>query len=236
MGRLFAHLFLLSGVSVLWTIPTEIQFYVIFVGLWWLFQKPPLLLFWLMALILVILFFAGFPRPVGRIKGVYIDISIISCLPYFLSGTLLGVVYSKWQVAKEQQSAWYLLVLIIIPLLFPNLFKHLFGHKNGLWRNVAVLFSVSFVFFSLLFLVPDDHWLLCNKLGDFLGQISYSLYLLHLPILLALSSYFQNGSFVLGGIFSYFVIFISLTLLSAYASFKFLENPSRTLLKSIKFS
>lgn len=37
VNSLISHLFLLSGVSVLWTIPTEIQFYILFIPLCWLF-------------------------------------------------------------------------------------------------------------------------------------------------------------------------------------------------------
>ena len=224
---LLSHLFMFSGVSVLWTIPPEIQFYALFIPLWWLYSKRPELLFFLVGLVIFILFFADLPRPTGKKFGFYIDVSILRSLPYFLFGMMLGLLYSRW--TPKRKSHYMVLVLVFIPLLYPKIFLFITGYEHRIWQDLSILLCMGWVFFVLVFFVPDDNWILANKVGDFLGKISYSLYLLHMPVLLALKPQLTNITY-------FFVVFILLSISIAYLSFKLIENPSRKLVREIGFS
>ena len=224
---LLSHLFMLSGVSVLWTIPPEIQFYALFIPLWWLYSKRPELLFFLVGLVIFILFLADLPRPTGKKFGFYIDVSILRSLPYFLFGMMLGLLYSRW--TPKRKSHYMILVLVFIPVLYPKIFESITGYEHRIWQDLSILLCMGWIFFTVIFLVPDDNWILANKVGDFLGKISYSFYLLHMPILLALKP--QITSYI-----HLFVVFMLLSISIAYLSFKFIESPSRRLVRKIGLS
>jgi peptidoglycan/LPS O-acetylase OafA/YrhL len=105
--------------------------------------------------------------------------------------------------------------------LFPQIFKAIMGFQHDLWGDVGVLLVMGFVFFSLVFLVPNDHRFLVNHLGDFLGKISYSLYLLHEPVLWQAKQLPVQNTWLL------LVIFLSLSVLVAALSYFLFENPAR---------
>lgn len=224
---LFSHIALLSGTSVLWTIPAEIQFYLIFVFLWWFWRKRQAQLFLLISLLMVALIFLDFPRLMGNLYGIPYDTSLIRSLPYFLMGLIFGQLYVKWKTPDNLSSRIFVLSLLLIPTLYPKIFFLITGHNHDMWRDVGVLFSVSLVFFLITFLVPDDDPLVSNRIGDFLGKISYSIYLLHLPILWQIKS--QTIKFPL----LFLPIFLLLTIVISYISHLRIENFSRLAIRAI---
>ena len=48
---------------------------------------------------------------------------------------------------------------------------------------LVILGLMGLIFFFVVYLVPDDSVFLENPAGDYLGRVSYSLYLLHVPVL-----------------------------------------------------
>jgi peptidoglycan/LPS O-acetylase OafA/YrhL len=224
---LFSNLLLLSGESVLWTIAPEIQFYLLFAVLWWLSK-------WLRNLIILIpIILIGlyifFPNPTiyeGTVFGLFFKLSILQVYAYFSVGLLLGVLYKKWAAPAQYKSKYFLCALVVIPLMYPMIFRSYMGYTHKLWADPWVLLVVSLVFFALVFLVPDKNVLLENKVGDFLGKVSYSAYLVHYPILLALKE-FGFAKDIMNGIF-----FLVLTLAVSLLSFRYFEYPARTLIRN----
>lgn len=217
-----SHLLLLSGASVLWSIPPEIYFYVLF-ALLWAAKKyiGDLIVVAPVALFVASLFIPPQKALETKFFGIYVKLSILQVYPYFCAGLLLGFCY-KWRkkLLLLSSHAW-VFVLLVIPLLYPNILVKATGITNGLWSDPRLLIALSATFFALVFLVPERNIILENPLGDFLGKISYSIYLLHYPILLMLKAAgFIQGFVGLG-------IFIGITLLVSWVSFKFLEVPSR---------
>ncbi|OUD11727.1 acyltransferase family protein [Thioflexithrix psekupsensis] len=223
--HLMAHLLFLFGTSVLWTIPVEIHFYLLFILLWWFYQKWEGRLYLLLVAIVALLIFLGLPRINTEWLGMPIQFRIFEALPYFLTGLVLGQVYRHWSAPKQWQSGAYLFSLLFIVLLFPQIFQAITGVKHGLWKDVGVLLVVGSVFFSLVFLVPDDHSFLTNSIGDFLGKISYSLYLLHEPVLRGVKQLPIENTWLL------LVIFLSLSVLVAALSYFLFENPARRMIR-----
>lgn len=64
-------------------------------------------------------------------------------------------------------------------------------------------------------------WLLTNPVSGYLGRISYSLYLWHLPAIVVLAAFFKAGDPI------YLGVAICLTFMLAAASFHLIENPIR---------
>jgi peptidoglycan/LPS O-acetylase OafA/YrhL len=226
---LLSHLLLLSGTSVLWTIPAEMQFYILFVFLWWFWSVRKAQLFILISFILISLIFLDFLRVQGSVFDLAYDTALIMALPYLLIGIIFGQLYANWKVPDYLTSRIYLFSLLLIPLLYPKIFYYLFGYKHEFWKDVGIFFIVSFVFFSIIFLVPDDEKLISNRIGDFLGKISYSLYLLHIPVLWQLKTYAVSHPEL------FLPVFIILSIFISYLSYSVIENPLRLYIRSIAY-
>ena len=183
-NALLGHLLFLHGESVLWSIPPEIQFYFIFI-IFWSFAKDRAGYIYLLSLtVMILLFLTNFPRIHGDINGVpYNVFSVLRTLPLFFVGVIFGMHYKSIKIPEYLKRHWFILALCLIPLMYPELTPVTSDAKRKMWLSYEVLIVMSTVFFCIVFLVPNNNILLANKIGDFLGKISYSLYLLHMPII-----------------------------------------------------
>lgn len=217
-NHLLSHLLFIYGDSVLWTIAPEIHFYLLFVGFWAIAAwRPGYVLIAALAAIIA-LFFFNFPRPHGNISGLPFDFHIFRSLPWFLIGMLLGMLYGKVTVPKYMQSSFFVAALLLIPLLYPDFTPVTSDAKRRMWLNYEVLIVTASVFACIVFLVPNSSKILANRVGDFLGKISYSLYLLHMPILPLIAQLSLAIELKL-------LLFIALSLCAATVSFYCVEKP-----------
>ena len=172
-GMLLSHLLFLHGTSVLWTIPPEIQFYVLF-GLVWACRKQlHVVLPVLLVLLLVIDYFFGLQETTTTFAGLTATLTLGKALPYFIAGSMMGNAYLRWQIPTRFRSHIYILTLLLIPLLYPMIFTWLTGREHTMWTDAGVLMVLAAVFFAVVFCVPDNNFLLENRVGDFLGKISF---------------------------------------------------------------
>jgi peptidoglycan/LPS O-acetylase OafA/YrhL len=179
---------------------------------------------------MILLFFSNFPKIHGDINGVpYNLLSVLRTLPYFFIGVIFGMHYKHLKVPAYLRKNRYILVLCLIPLMYPEFSPVSSDAKVKMWLSYEVLLVMSTIFFCLVFLVPDHNILLANKLGDFIGKISYSFYLLHLPIIV------QVNQFELSVELKLLLSFI-LSVLAAYMSYRFFEKPVATLVRSTAFN
>ncbi len=214
-----AHLLFLNGVDVLWTIPPEIHFYILFLGLWWLFGRSRTLFLMVILVALVATFAAGVPNFKFRLFGMPADIRLLWGLPYFLCGTLMGWLFRHWQLPLNRRSHAYILALPVLMVLYPGINRYAGGWQHGFWQDPAVLAVVVAVFFFIVFLAkPGNHWLE-NPVADFLGKISFSLYLLHGVVLALLPDQAQQHPWI------WLVIFLAASLAVSTLSYRFIEVP-----------
>ena len=224
---LMAHLLFFQGTNLLWTIPPEIHFYILFAVLWLFWSRLKLLI----CVLTVILIAGSLFLMNGQIKtinifGLEADLIILRVFPFFAVGFLLGPLYRRWHPKSLFQSHFYALSLLVIPFLYPVIFYKITGRVHAMWEDPGILAVMSIVFFMVVFLVPEKNPVLENRLGDLLGKISYSLYLLHYPLLKWLQNLGLVGGF--GGL----ILFLLLATGIAYASFVFLERPMRKWVRS----
>ena len=229
LNVLVSHLLFVDGESVLWTIPVEIQFYLLFILFWYFSSHRPGYIYVTISAILILLFFTNFPRLAGDFNGVtYNFFRVIRSLPYFFIGIIFGMHYKSGQVPSYLRKHRFMFALALIPLMYPQLSPITSDAKIRMWLSYEVLFVMSTVFFCVVFLVPQNNIFLSNRLGDFIGKISYSLYLLHLPIILKVDQFDLPVEQKL--FFSFF-----LSIIAASVSYQYFEKPAAKLLQS-KFS
>ena len=83
------------------------------------------------------------------------------------------------------------------------------------------------VFFFVVFLVPDGNMFIENKVGDFYGKISYSLYLLHVPVM----SFLKYMNLIDNTLYS-LTAFLTLATLVAAVSYTVIEKPLGVFIRS----
>ncbi|HWS76891.1 MAG TPA: acyltransferase [Thermomonas sp.] len=228
LKSLASHLLTLYGAQVLWTIPTELHFYVIFAALWWLRPRAG----WAIPMfsIAVLGVFASGHWPLGPkqpINGFPIDLPLLRGLPFFTVGMLIGMAYNRWQApARLRHHAWALALPLIL-LLYPAILERLTGWTYSMWFTPAILLAMAAIFAVLVFLVPDGNPALENRVGDHLGKISYSLYLLHFPMLLLFTE--AGLAKGVGGL----ALYLAATALAASATYRFFEFPMRRRIRAM---
>ncbi len=213
---MISHALLLSGKSILWTIPTELQFYVVFVIWWIVYRKAPIRALPIVAAALSIVFATR--RFSGEFGSIPYEFRLPQVIPYFAIGVLFGLAYRKWPEGSQRQHPAFAAVLVLVVGLYPKVFEAIVGERHQLWRDARVFVAVSLIFAIIVFLVPKDSPVLANRLGDFFGQISYSLYLLHVPVMWAVRKLTLDDTLR-------FVIFLAASVAVATISFQFFERP-----------
>ena len=200
-----------------WSLAVEIQFYLLAPLL--VLLLPVKALKWLFATLLL-----GFTclaeyrlRVLGIEQATYY--SLYARLPEFFAGALVALHLYAGKASKESKP-WLnklgMVLIIAAATLQPQL---------GPFPGLLALLPVAGA--ALVLLHPAQGWVgrvLASKPMVFLGELSYSLYLWHWPVLALLRYY--TGTQVLDVPFS--LLFIALTWLLACLSFYWVEIPLRS--------
>lgn len=227
LRQLLAHLLLLDGYGVLWTIPAEIHFYALFVVLWVGSRLCRRAILLAVAAIPAALLLGCWPeRPRFTLLGIVVTLSVVKGLPYFAMGILMGMAYRRWRPPEFLRSQWWVLAVFLLPLLWEPQVRP-FGHL--MWARSVHLMSMSSLFFVVVFLIPPGSPFLENTIGDKLGELSYSLYLLHAPVFAVLQPRSEWG-------FSGLFLYLACCLLVAEASFSLVESPLRRRIRRLGMS
>jgi peptidoglycan/LPS O-acetylase OafA/YrhL len=220
--ELASHRLFLSGTNVLWTIPTEIQFYVAFALCWYFLRGRTMAIVLLVAALLLAPVFLAPPSGNRQVFGLTLALDLVKALPYFVMGCLFGALHNRAPRLERFSHHAFVIDLAALLLLYPLIFESIFGWKHRVWKDIRILAAMSAVFFTVVFLVPPRNLLLENRLGDLLGRVSYSLYLLHLPVLS-----FVQGLALPGGELARLAVFLTLSVAVATVSFYAIERPAR---------
>jgi len=226
---LISHLLLLTGDRVLWTIPSEIHFYLLFPFIWYTYKEKyfPMVIF----STLYIIIFLGAPIFEGQVFSLPFRIRSVQSLPYFLMGVVLGCFYNDINSMITKKSNYIILIFIVgIILLYPSIYSLMHGKFHYMWRDFGIFLQVTILFSLYLFLTPDKSRWVCNQAGDYFGKISYSVYLLHLPLLQLLQNEFSEAPAL------YLPIFMGLVIYFSHYSYKYIELPSQAFIKSRMFN
>jgi peptidoglycan/LPS O-acetylase OafA/YrhL len=200
------HLLFIRGASVLWTIPVEVQFYAIFPLIWLVSSR----------------FGVGWIAlaMVGFAAVTYTGATGASGPPRYLQYFLLGIVVAR---SDRAVPGWLLGALVAAYVLaFPRVAAAMGIVTGDVWRSPVYLVLVGCLLSSA---AASGRSFLAHPVMRFLGNISYSLYLLHLPVMMALAR-----TPLVQSDFLYISAVVICSISIAAASHAFIERPLRDLI------
>lgn len=164
---------------------------------------------------------------------------------FILVGCFLGFVFSVYVSYRWPTSSFYLLparawemliggVAFLFPIFLSNVRKkqleifgviliiasYIFLSQRDVWPGYLALFPVLGSF-MIIIANRNDSFLTCNPLFQFIGKISYSIYLWHWPIVI-----FGHNQGLLSEIW-YLFLGGGMSIIMGYLSFVFIENTNR---------
>ncbi len=220
----FSYFFVMAR-KELWTIPVEVQFYLIFIIYWWVFARSK-------SLLLAILFISVTTIPTlltVSIKGEYFKI-VSSYSPIFFAGVLLAI--NNNSLKSINPKVINILGIIALFSLFVNVPET--RRMLGLYYNDTTLYltwldPISWMIILVLFIATvlnsSSLKILESRALIFLGEISFGFYLFHRPVLKICNEYFEQGIGTLA-------VPLLLTCILAGISFYFFEKPAAGKIRS----
>jgi peptidoglycan/LPS O-acetylase OafA/YrhL len=199
-ANILEHILFIKGTNVLWTIAVEVQFYAIFPLFRLVYRtggRTALIAIMIAASVGAFAF--GFPRTHA----------LLPHLPYFLAG--IGVAL----LPESRNNVLFFVAFAAYFALMPGLT----GYRGDIWLSPAHMILIPALLYGTLS-APASAFLAWSPLR-FLGNISYSVYLLHLPVLLVLWNTPLRGSWLM------LPVFLVTTTATAWLSFRFFETPMR---------
>jgi len=197
-----------------WSLAVEMQFYLLLpLGL--VFLPSRLLMPTALAVIALFLAFSEYRLRQGHQQEMYF--SLLARVPEFL----IGGVAATWSIRRSiSQVSSTVFACSGVILLCCSFF---FITENQRFPGLMAL--PACIGTALILISPKSSFnnaISCRPL-IFLGALSYSLYLWHWPILASIRYY--SGTYELQG--GSALVFVALTLGSAYLSYRFVESPFR---------
>ena len=210
---------LVKSESVLWTIPVEVQYYIIFIGFWWLYQSKfkKLIPLYILVLTAPLLLFAD--QTIPRI--------VTSYTPIFFLGTCTPLLLKTARFRQIPEKFYAYAGIIFLCLLCLNLPAP--RYDNGLtlpgyfriWGDPLTI-AITYGLFICALKQSISLSVLNTKIPQFLGKISYGFYLIHLPVLKSIEV--END---------YLKVVLVFVVTSAIAtlSFKYFETPAKNFIR-----
>ncbi|CDF81532.1 hypothetical membrane protein [Pseudomonas knackmussii B13] len=217
--------------TVWWSLQTEVQFYLILplaflvyraIGGRWLF---PLLMIVSFAVVLAFIF--------GRIsmssaeRAVNLTMSFLGRSPAFIAGVLIAYLYERGSVPNlPAPVAWPLLIggVVLLQMVLQHLLDT-WGPLFALRYPPAILLEAVAWSFIALVALASGRPLIGRASGflRYLGRISFSLYLLHIPIQYVLLS--ERSRLDLKNDHAVLVLILLCSVLASHVTYWMIERP-----------
>lgn len=224
------HAVMLDNVSVFWTISPEFQFYFIFPFFWWIFQQPlqkRIIIGIPTALVVLGLIAARYHLP-GLLVISKLHIFLLGVAIAYLAPRIRCSLGKQWATILQVCAICILAVLIVPPSHQISQWIFLDGVANRLPRIYYELPRTLLAGFCIFaFGLRDTKFasaLFANSFMKRLGLYSFSLYLLHTPIIYAAKRLHIAEN--LGG-FAAACIILTVSFWISALSNKFIENPTK---------
>ena len=217
-NEIIRHVLLLGSTGVLWSVPPEVQFYLLFPVIWLFFSdtRRYQAIGVMLAAYLAVDALVGFPGS---------GILLVSKLAFFLLGATVGRLQSRLNDRLDGITTGILALTLPFVILVSN---HLFPNADNAW-GLAPAFAGALA----VLLVAQEHRISAAVFAAapmrFLGKISFSLYLFHVPVM------FLMGNALWSAMPLYVVVpaAFAAALLIAWISYECIETPARRALVSL---
>jgi peptidoglycan/LPS O-acetylase OafA/YrhL len=224
--NIFRHLIFSGNVSALWSIPPEVQFYAVFLVLWfalWKFKDRS------DASVLCLILAGVFTLIAFRqsVPGTFVG----SCIQYFFCGVFFGLLRSRASslVSRTGFSLLQLAALIVVVLIAAGLIPVSVGSKRDMYNYLEGALYTGLFIFIFSFPTRVSNIAFSNRFLVFCGECSFSLYLINIPVLSEMEqlmgaqphSNFMAVPILLG------------ILVLAWASYRYIEIPGGVLIKKL---
>jgi peptidoglycan/LPS O-acetylase OafA/YrhL len=176
------HLMFSGNVSVFWSIPPEVQFYAFFIALWWAVQRATSGR-GAGALIVVLALSAVAICARENVPGTFVG----SKLHYFLMGSLLGWLHPRMRsVALSRTTLTLLQAALLVGLVL--FMSGVIGLRpKAYWVDVSPVLICGLAIFAFSHDRTAIEGVMAARPFQWLGDWSFSVYLLHVPVMYALS-------------------------------------------------
>lgn len=227
IAAVLRHVFLISGTRELWAVPVEIQFYVIFIGLWWISHREghiSMTRLWMGFIVLGVLFAA-------QVLAFHTDrmhfVTVFYYTPFFLTGTLISVCRDQIMRLRDRLDGWPLTLLGLAAAaafiaVNPN-FRSGTVLAVPIWADPLIWAAMVLVFLCAMS-GAGIFRLLGTPVLLFWGEISYGFYLIH-PILLHLAEPLASVAPAAARVGIVLMLCMATSLL-AWASLRLFERPA----------
>jgi peptidoglycan/LPS O-acetylase OafA/YrhL len=219
-GWNFARHILFSGnVSALWSIPPEVQFYAVFVGIWFavwraISQKD----FSMIALVGLLIAVVMGLRV--NLPGTFVG----SMIHYFFIGVVFGLIRnqaSSVDFNHRNITALQVIGLALIVLVVSNVIYVDVGTKKEMYNDLLPSLFAGLFIFVFSFPTLLNRVLFENRALQRCGEWSFSIYLLNLPIIYVAQKFMGPAPHpaVLAAVITVVI------LVCAYLCFRLIETP-----------
>jgi peptidoglycan/LPS O-acetylase OafA/YrhL len=217
-----AHLALLDGKGVFWSIPVEMTYYLVSPVIMilcgsWLRWRPRL----------VFAFLAGLIAVAAAVSAAVSlpPLSLVEYLPVFLSGAIIAV-HEVLFPDREPRGGWRLdaaaiLAAAVVLATIPSVSTAFFGTRfrlNSVEMRLLTAACWGTVLIAATHGSPIVRWVLERPSLRFIGTISFSAYLFHYPILT-----FVDGLSIPEA--TKFPLFMLLTVAFSFVTYSWIERP-----------
>ncbi len=214
--NVIAHLTLRVATSVLWTIPVELKFYALFPFIW-IVHRISYAAGTACAAALLVTYFSieNGAMPIMRLGH------------YFLLGILCHAISSSLPRARWQNMAWIAAAVALL-LVFPFPLSLIRETQMKIWWDPWIAAAIAGFMVS-----STKSEVAMRVLGSApargAGQISYSLYLLHMPVIWSVSRFLSPTEQPV----TFWVIALSFTFLTSFACFHLFERPAGRFIRRV---
>lgn len=223
------NIFIIHGTSVLWSIPVEIHFYIVFILFWRFMHINVRLAF---AFIISLQLILG---AIALILDFHIQ-SLPFWMHFFTFGCFLAVIFRMSHFSNRISSSitikvFTLLVIISTPLLLPALRNSVFGFERlPTFIDPISLLWVAAVSIAFIFSFIPSNWT-NNSFFRWLGELSFGVYIIHMAVIKFVN--FLNFEGYLSNFIGFIIVVIATYAIAATVN-KYFERPAQKFILKLR--